>query len=94
MLLNRITNFFYFCYKKIEAKSNRQIYILNELQWLGICASGNQSDRLLDIVSDRPALTYLKIIIIYEMLKLHFFFYKNQVYKNVRLEILKNLRTC
>ena len=26
--------------------------------------------------------------------ELHFFFYKNQVYKNVRLQIFKNLRTC
>ena len=47
-----------------------QTYVLNELQWLRICVSGKQSDRLTDMASDRPALTYQRIIIIYKMLKL------------------------
>ena len=71
MLLNRITNFcHFFVQKKITTKLNMQTYVLNELQWLSICASGKQSDRLTDMASDRPALTYQRIIIIYKMLKL------------------------
>ena len=71
MLLNRITNFcHFFVQKKIITKLNMQTYVLNELQWLSICASGKQSDRLTDMASDRPALTYQRIIIIYKMLKL------------------------
>ena len=47
-----------------------QTYVLNELQWLSICVSGKQSDRLTDIASDRHALTYQRINFIYKMLKL------------------------
>ena len=53
-----------------DIKLNMQTYVLNELQWLSICASGKQSDRLTDMASDRPALTYQRFIIIYKMLKL------------------------
>ena len=71
MLLNRNTNLcHFFVQKKITTKLNMQTYVLNELQWLSICASGKQSDRLTDMASDRPALTYQRIIIIYKMLKL------------------------
>ena len=49
-------------------KLNMQTYMLTELQWLSICASGNLRDRLTDIASDRPALPYKKFIIIYKML--------------------------
>ena len=40
------------------------------MQWLSIYASGKLSDRLTDIASKRPALTYQKIIIIHKILKL------------------------
>ena len=43
-----------------------QTYVLNELQWLSMCASGKQSNRLADIASLRPSLTYQKIVIICE----------------------------
>ena len=47
-----------------------QTHVLNELQWLSICVSSKQSDRLTDIASDRHALTYQRINFIYKMLKL------------------------
>ena len=40
-----------------EAKPNMQIYMLNELQWFVICATGKQSNRLTDLASYKPALT-------------------------------------
>ena len=67
MLLNRVTNFCHF--KKIKMKSSVQTYVLNELQWLSMCVSGKQSNRLTDIASLRPSLTYQKIVV-NKMLKL------------------------
>ena len=40
------------------------------MQWLNIYAAGKLSDRLTDIASKKPALTYQKIIIIHKILKL------------------------
>ena len=48
----------FFVKQIIEAKSNSQTYVLNELQWLSICAIGKMSNRFIDIASEMPALIY------------------------------------
>ena len=45
-------------------------YVLNELQWLNIYASGKLSDRLTAITSERLTLTYQRIFIIEKIPKL------------------------
>ena len=44
--------------------------MLDELQWLSICASGKLSDRLTAITSERLTLTYQRIFIIEKIPKL------------------------
>ena len=51
-------------------KLNMLTYVLNELQWLNIYASGKLSDRLTAITSERLTLTYQRIFIIEKIPKL------------------------
>ena len=48
--------------KKITTKLNRQTHVFNELQLFSICSFGKLSDRLSDMTSKKPALTYQRII--------------------------------
>ena len=63
-------------------------YVLNELQWLNIYASGKLSDRLTAITSERLTLTYQRIFIIEKIPKL-FSNIKNTT-KAIHLDLYSN----
>ena len=92
MLLNRITNIYHFFIQKDHNKV-RYANICNELQWLSInsiCAPGKLNDRLINMVSEKPPLRYLRIIIIYKLLKL-FSKVKNTIIVKEKLILIQTI---
>ena len=45
-------------WKENKVKSNKCIYVLNELQWLAICAISKHSKRFTDAAFDMPVFIY------------------------------------
>ena len=71
-----------------------QTYVLNELKWLIICASGKLSDKLTDMTFDRPALTYQKNHYHTKMLKLFSKVKNATIVKEKLILILVSLHRC